>query len=375
MTNNRSRPALPAVRNRRRIEGRSARVSRRVGVVATALAGTGVLSLVLYASRCREPVAVMGAGLLVTGAVAVVGAGLGFLFGVPRALATQREDGDPPGEPRPTYAANTNLEQVSDWLTKLLIGAGLTQLGTLASLFKRLCKDLAPSFGARTDSAVFAGALVVEFLILGFLSGWLVTRLLLAPALSEADSKALTSFVEAQRLSDRGEHDEADTLRALALEQLQAPLREAQRYDDLRRRLPSGTNRTTQMQALVDAARTSAPQSGLLPEQVREFFDRGGDGGRVYALALMQGVPDAAYLDAVLDAVERSRSAFEQHQALVAAESMIPHLAQPDRNRLAAVLRAHLDPGGFLAQSRGRRLLAERILQALRAADDKEAVD
>lgn len=373
MTNNPSRPALPAVRVRRRIEGRSARVSRRVGTVATVLAGTGVLSLVLYASRCAEPLSVIGTGLLVTGAVAAVGAGIGFLFGVPRALAAQHEDGDPPREPRLAYAANTNLEQVSDWLTKLLIGAGLTQLGTLARLFKRLCRDLAPSFGARADSAVFAGALVVEFLILGFLSGWLVTRLLLASALSEADSKALHSFVEAENLSHRGEHDEADTLRALALEQLGSPQREAQRYDDLRRQMPSGSHRTTQLQALVDAARASARESGLGPEQVREFFGRGGEGERVYALALMQGAPDPAHLDAVLDSLVRARSAFEQYQALVAAELMTPSLPQSERNRLAMALRTQLAPGGFVARSPERSRLAERILRALEETTARES--
>ncbi|NVK80340.1 hypothetical protein [Streptomyces morookaense] len=371
MTNNPGRPALPVAR-RRRIEGRSARVSRRVGTVATVLAGTGVLSLVLYATRCAEPLSVIGAGLLVTGAVAAVGAGLGFLFGVPRALAAQPEGTPPQEEARPAYAANTNLEQVSDWLTKLLIGAGLTQLDSLARLFKRLCRDLAPGFGARADSAVFAGALTVEFLILGFLSGWLVTRLLLASALSEADSKALQSFVEAETLSDRGRHDEADTLRALALEQLGSPQREAQRYDELRRRLPSGSHRTIQLQAVVDAARASARDSGLGPEQVKEFFGRGSEGERVYALALMQGAPDPAHLDAVLDSLTRSRSAFEQYQSLVAAELLTPYLAQPERNRLAAALRTQLAPGGFVARSSERSRLAERILRVLETADEAE---
>ncbi len=36
------------------------------------------------------------------------------------------------------YGANTNLEQVSDWLTKLLLGAGLTQLILVPSGLQRL---------------------------------------------------------------------------------------------------------------------------------------------------------------------------------------------------------------------------------------------
>src|SRR5271166_176498 len=55
-------------------------------------------------------------------ATAVIAVILGLVFGVPRARsefiagATER------------YAANSNLEQISDWLTKLLVGAGLVQL-------------------------------------------------------------------------------------------------------------------------------------------------------------------------------------------------------------------------------------------------------
>src|SRR5690348_5138906 len=55
-------------------------------------------------------------------ATAVLALILGLIFGVPRARsefiagASER------------YASNSNLEQISDWLTKLLVGAGLVQL-------------------------------------------------------------------------------------------------------------------------------------------------------------------------------------------------------------------------------------------------------
>ncbi|WP_405617916.1 hypothetical protein [Streptomyces sp. NBC_00076] len=354
--------------DRRRTGSRSTPVSRRMGVVAGVLAGSGLLSLVFYAAGCAQPLSVLGAGVLVTGAVAAAGAALGFLFGVPRALAAEPSPYAP--EIRPAYIANTNLEQVSDWLTKLLIGAGLTQLGSLAAWFKRFCATLAPALGDRPDSTVFAGALVAEFLVLGFLSGWLSTRLLLAPALSEADRRALDSFVQAESLSRRGAEDEADSLRALAMEELGLPHREARRYDDLRRRLPRGSGRTEQMQALVAAARDSARDSGLSPEQVGHFFRRGGDGERIYALALMQGSPETADLDTALEGIERSRSAFEQYQALVAAECMAPLLSPAELARLQRSVREQLAPGSFVARSTDRRRVAERILRTQREPGD-----
>src|SRR5262245_22255856 len=51
-------------------------------------------------------------------ATALVAAIAGLVFGVPRA----RADFAPEASER--YEANSNLEQISDWLTKLLVGAG-----------------------------------------------------------------------------------------------------------------------------------------------------------------------------------------------------------------------------------------------------------
>lgn len=347
---------------RRPEPSRSASASRRVALVGVVLSGSGLVSLTFYAAQCEQPLSVVGVGLLVGCAVATAGAALGFLFGVPRVLAAQPDPYAPPSA-SPAYLANTNLEQVSDWLTKLLIGAGLTQLGNLASWFRQLCVLLAPAFGARPDSAVFAGALVGEFVVLGFIGGWLATRLLLAPALSEADRRALDSFVQAESLSRRGDEEEADSLRAIAMEELGLPSREARRYDDLRRLLPRGSGRTEQMEALVGAARDSARDSGLSQEQVRRFFRRGGDGERIYALALMQGSPENADLDSVLEGIQRSRSAFEQYHALVAAECLFPLLPSAGRARLSSVLRDQLAPGSPVSRSTSRRRVAERMLR------------
>lgn len=367
MTDDRSAARTPGAR--RGTGPGPAQASRRAGWVAGALAGSGLLSLVLYSARCAQPLSVLGSGLLITGAVAVAGACLGFLFGVPHTLAAQPDPNTSQVTPQPAYAANTNLEQVSDWLTKLLIGAGLTQLGALSGWFRRLCEALVPAFGDRPDSAVFAGALVAEFLVLGFLSGWLSTRLLLAPALSQADRRALDSFVEAESLSEQGAQDEADSLRAQAMQELGLPHREARRYDGLRQFLPRGSGRTEQMENLVAAARDSARESGLDAEHVRRFFGQGGDGRRIYALALMQGAPEIAHLDLVLEGVEHSRSAFEQYQALVAAENLTPLLSPADRARLEHALRAQTAPGSHIARSSERRRVAERVLRTLSDPD------
>src|ERR1700730_13401118 len=63
---------------------------------------------------------------LCSSACMALGWAVGFLFGVPRVGST-------PASTR----INTNLEQISDWLTKILVGVGLTQLHKLPTALRR----------------------------------------------------------------------------------------------------------------------------------------------------------------------------------------------------------------------------------------------
>src|ERR1700722_12912182 len=92
-----------------------------------------------------KSVSVFSYGALLSLAFASMGGLVGFLFGIPRQLqqtatnAGNADDSkvDQREEPRPLA---TNLEQVSDWLTKIFFGAGLTQLVKLPSQLKLLGK-------------------------------------------------------------------------------------------------------------------------------------------------------------------------------------------------------------------------------------------
>jgi len=104
----------------------------------------------------------------------------GFLFGVPKVAANRAS----------TFRGNTNLEQVSDWVTKILIGVGLTQILQIPGQVHRLIAFLAPALGAQPNSQVFALGLVGYFSIAGFLIGYLTTILLLGRAQEEALARA-----------------------------------------------------------------------------------------------------------------------------------------------------------------------------------------
>jgi hypothetical protein len=164
--------------------------------------------------------------MLWAGACALSGNLIGFLFGVPRTLHDDQEvrrdtvvqsrslDGTDGHTEINTEAhtkqvqhpvhghahgdeyhlsVNTNLEQVSDWLTKILVGVGLTQLHNLSSGLMRAAVFIAQGFGGRESQGGtqfqvgIALALLIYFPVLGFLSGYLCTRLFLQPAFQRWD--------------------------------------------------------------------------------------------------------------------------------------------------------------------------------------------
>jgi tetratricopeptide (TPR) repeat protein len=124
----------------------------------------------------RLPTAVLWAlGFLSSGSL------LGFLFGIPKVLQTDAVVAPTAGgSPVARHLVNTNLEQVSDWITKILVGLGLVQLQQFPNKLVAYSKLLARGIGTGDEGAVFAGGIIVYFSVLGFLGGYLITRLFLS---------------------------------------------------------------------------------------------------------------------------------------------------------------------------------------------------
>lgn len=340
----------------------------RVVTGAVALA-FGITAVGIYAAQGPSSWTVFASALMLAGAAILLGGTLGFLFGVPRTLS-----GDAPqldatlassGATSPRYGANTNLEQISDWLTKILVGIGIAQFGAIRAAAGRLFTTLAPSLGNQPSSATFAGALIVYFGLIGFLAGWLLTRLFLAPALSVADRRVLQKIVAADQAAAEGDTEKAAELRQEALDLLQRAAPTAAAYEQLRTGSPPSDARTMEMEALVAKTRANAEQESLRREDVRRLFNQGNDGERIYALALMEGNPQLANLEAVLDAIEDPRSAFEQYHALRVARLLLPTLDDVQGGRLATAVKQQQDNGRVKPDDGGRWKQSEAILKAL----------
>jgi CheY-like chemotaxis protein len=170
---------------------------RAVRVIAVALA-LGLVALGVFSVQASSVVgfaAVVGAGLALVGAGFALGAVIGFLFGIPRRLqepaatpVTEGNEGSSaPGVP---YAGNTSLEQISDWLTKIIVGVGLTQLLNLPTALSTLGAVVGPALGGFPGSSTFGTLAFIYFGIGGFFAAYLWTRLRLTRLLVESDEEA-----------------------------------------------------------------------------------------------------------------------------------------------------------------------------------------
>jgi len=150
-----------------------------------------------------------------------VGMVVGFMFGIPKILQgnmTPTQSGKPVSSSVPDQSyrqqVNTNLTEISDWLTKIIVGVGLIQLKEIPKFILGKATVLATSIdglhvnlptnaqqtGVQLGVSPYlalAVAIIVGFTALGFLFGYLFTRLYLAPAFARADMDALSGSRQA----------------------------------------------------------------------------------------------------------------------------------------------------------------------------------
>ena len=328
------------------------------GKMILAFAATGAVGILLYATRFSMWLSVVGSALMFALACAATGSLIGFLFGIPRALSA--EEKSTTGIAR--FNGNTNLEQVSDWLTKLVLGASLTQLPEIRSFALTLFRAVAPSFGNDSTSAAFAGFVAVYYVVVGFVSGWLVTRLRLGNALQLAD-QAQGLIDAADRVEAQGNHEEASTLRREAADLLLLMASPSADYATARRIHPAGTYRTYQLEDIMSSARDLARSATITQESIRELFHSGSEGNRISAIAIMQTNPKIVDVELAIDAIQNSRSAFEQYQSLIALKSGI------EDGKVFTELEIHSIRNAFetarMPIKSRRRVVADEILKTL----------
>jgi hypothetical protein len=130
-----------------------------------------LISLAIYAADLHSW-SVLGYGIAIGSASTLTGGLIGVLFGIPRS-----PDGVQGTSTATGYRGNTNLEQISDWLTKILVGVGLVQLGRAPNALARLA-----------DSMKSGLALTIFLAVAGFMYLYLWSRIFLFRDLQDGEA-------------------------------------------------------------------------------------------------------------------------------------------------------------------------------------------
>lgn len=157
------------------------RGSTYIHIFPAAIITIGIVASVVSISLSDFGSDFSGLLLLVSAATLLVGGVLGFLFGIPKLNKAYdpRED----YERSTKYHPNTNLEDVSDWLTKIIVGVALTQLTRIPGYLQGISDGILRHVDCSQMNCNFAQpvlvASIIYFLIAGFIIGYFYTRLYL----------------------------------------------------------------------------------------------------------------------------------------------------------------------------------------------------
>ena len=163
---------------------------------------------------------ILGVAMMTGGASGLAGGLVGFLFGVPHTreggtgvsgtgtqAGSQLERGESGSRRGSTgYRPNTSLEQISDWLTKILVGVGLVEVKTIPGELITLAGILAKGLGGGEQAVPFALTLIIYNSVCGFGFGFLWARLYLPKWFQQADEVEVLEeelgHLELQRQND-----------------------------------------------------------------------------------------------------------------------------------------------------------------------------
>jgi len=178
--------------------------------------GMGIITLfaVQYNRWANGEVAsTASVGYIAAGAAWLVGALVGFLFGIPHMRQSETGTTKPATpavsnapsdtstiDPDSRYEPSTSLEQISDWLTKIIVGVGLTQLAKIPGKLGQLALYIASGMGDYPENQAFALGIAIYFSVCGFLFGYLFARLYLIEAFRAAELKRVQEQISHQML-------------------------------------------------------------------------------------------------------------------------------------------------------------------------------
>lgn len=180
------------------------RTQRGVVLVSSLLIGGMFVSCIIFGQSVPDDSSASGLGVGLTafalfGAAAAVGAGLGFLFGLPRSRYADFEGSGQsnaatstksPEMPRSAhYLTNSNLIKVSDWLTTIIIGVGLVNLAKIGPAVGDLSNTLETALGGAAYAGIAAVSVIVIALLASIILCYLWTSIRVRELLEESEGQ------------------------------------------------------------------------------------------------------------------------------------------------------------------------------------------
>ena len=275
----------------------------------------GLLFGLLPFALSQRSASVFAAGLSLAGASWAAGAVLGFLFGIPRtsgdfgASRVSVEEAESGARGSNQLLPNTNLVEVSDWLTKIIVGLGLVSLGEVPGLVREVTKFFRPGLGDQPASESLAAGILVGYVALGFLTWYLHTRLHLQQAFAQADRDLQEDFNRSQKdaivAKNRGVEGEATATKEL--EQFAA------QYDQTRQSMRRGYERTSRMETIMSEMRKLAVAA---EPSLPKLASSESPGKRLSAIAILQVRPSVEWLDWLADRFDEEKPFVQYHAGL-----------------------------------------------------------
>lgn len=210
--------------------------------------------------------------------------------------------------------------------------------------------------GAGSASLVAVGTALILLALLGDR----VQALELGGAKLSLRDVARDRFAMAKQSDAAGDPRAAIELRrqGLALERL------ANEYAYRRRSMRGGHDRTRILEHVVTELTQLANEHTFDPLDVWDWFNRGKQEARITAIGLMHGDQRLRDIFVALDAIEHSRSAFEQFHGLRLAYEMLDNLGAVERDWVRESVERARTSGRFTRDT-DRSRLSESILTRL----------
>jgi hypothetical protein len=218
----------------------------------------------------------------------------------------------------------------------------------------------ATSNGAGSAALVTVGAALALIAALGDR----VQALELGSAKLSLVDLARDRFALAKEKEASGDASAATELRrqGLALQRL------ANEYAHSRQTLKGGPQRTGILEDIMKQLTQLATEHRFDPVDVWEWFNRGKPEARITAIGLMHGDQRLRDVFIALDAIQDSRSAFEQFHGLRLAYEMLPNLSPLERQWLLQTVE-HARRSRRFGNDSDRWRISEAILTMLRKSE------